>query len=116
MLRTFSAASKFTLAFLLAFALPAAAQQPPKLEPLPEPPPPPPGVDSEQPGEQGVEIQPNGNEQTEETVVNGQRVVRVTRPGGAVYYIIEDRGDGPGIRNESLDIGLRVPAWVIRQF
>jgi uncharacterized protein DUF2782 len=103
-------------ALLIAFALPLAAQQPPQLEPLPEPPPPPPGVDAEQPGEPGVQIQPDGNEQTEETVVNGQRVVRVTRPGGSVYYLIEDRGDGPGVRNESLDIGLRVPAWVIRQF
>jgi Protein of unknown function (DUF2782) len=114
MVRTLTVAASF--AFLLALALPVAAQQPPKLEPLPEPPPPPPGADSEQPGEEGVQIQPNGNEQTEETVVNGQRVVRVTRPGGNVYYIIEDRGDGPGARNESLDIGLRVPAWVIRQF
>ena len=109
MVRTFAAA------LLLAFVLPAAAQQP-KLEPLPEPPPPPPGVDTEQPGEPGVDIQPNGNEQTEETVVNGQRVVRVTRPDGNVYYIVEDRGDGPGTRNESLDRGLRVPLWVIRQF
>lgn len=103
-------------ALVLALALPAAAQQPPKLEPLPEPPPPPPGVDSEQPGDSPVVINGDENEQTEETVVNGQRVVRVTRPGGSVYYLIEDRGDGPGVRNESLDIGLRVPAWVIRQF
>jgi uncharacterized protein DUF2782 len=103
-------------ALLLAAALPVAAQQPPKLEPLPEPPPPPPGIDSEQPGDSPVVINGDENEQTEETVVNGQRVVRVTRPGGSVYYLIEDRGDGPGVRNESLDIGLRVPAWVIRQF
>lgn len=112
MLRDSAAAPLF--AFLLALALPVAAQQPPKLEPLPEPPPPPPGAD-EQPGDSPVVIK-GGEEQTEETVVNGQRVVRVTRPGGSVYYIIEDRGDGPGVRNESLDIGLRVPAWVIRQF
>ena len=103
-------------ATLLAAALPVAAQQPPKLEPVPEPPPPPPGVESEQPGEPSVEIQRGENQQIEETVVNGQRVVRVTQPGGSVYYIVEDRGDGPGVRNESLDIGLRVPAWVIRQF
>lgn len=103
-------------ALLLAAALPVAAQQPPKLEPLPEPPPPPPGVEEEQPGEPGVEIQPGPNDQVEEIVVNGQRVVRVTRPGGSVYYLVEDRGDGAGVRNGSLDIGLRVPAWVIRQF
>jgi Protein of unknown function (DUF2782) len=103
------------VAMLLGCALPVAAQQPPKLEPLPEPPPPPPGVESEQPGEPSVEIG-SGKQQAEETVVNGQRVVRVTQPDGTIYYLIEDRGDGPGLRNESLDIGLRVPAWVIRQF
>jgi hypothetical protein len=107
---------RFAIAMLLCAALPVAAQQPPGLEPLPEPPPPPPGVESEQPGEPGVQITPGENDQVEETVVNGQRVVRVTQPGGSVYYIVEDRGDGAGVRNESLDIGLRVPAWVIRQF
>lgn len=113
-------ASRVIVLLVLCAALNSAAlaqksKRPPKLEPLPEPPPPPPGVDAESPDESPVVI--NGDqEQTEETVVNGQRVVRVTRPGGAVYYIVEDRGDGPGIRNESLDIGLRVPAWVIRQF
>src|SRR5262249_48605182 len=107
---------KIAIAMLLCAALPVAAQQPPKLEPLPPPPPPPPGVEDEQPGEPSVEIRPGEGEQVEETVANGQRVVRVTRPGGAVYYIVEDRGDGPGVRNGSLDIGLRVPAWVIRQY
>ena len=107
---------KIAIALLLGAALPVAAQQPRKLEPLPPPPPPPPGAEDEQPGEPSVEIRQGEGDQVEETVVNGQRVVRVTRPGGAVYYIIEDRGDGPGVRNESLDIGLRVPAWVIRQF
>jgi Protein of unknown function (DUF2782) len=102
-------------AILLGAALPLAAQQPPTLEPLPEPPPPPPGV-GEQPGEPQVTIEPGADQRIEETVVNGQRVVRVTSPGGTVYYLIEDRGDGAGLRNESLDIGLRVPAWVIRQF
>jgi hypothetical protein len=106
---------RFAAAMLLCAALPLAAQQPPKLEPIPPPPPPPPGAD-EQPGEPSVTIEPGTNQQIEETVVNGQRVVRVTQPGGSVYYLIEDRGDGVGLRNESLDIGLRVPAWVIRQF
>jgi len=107
---------QWAAAILFGAAMPLAAQQPPKLEPLPAPPPPPPGVESEQPGEPEVTIEPGQGEQVEETVVNGQRVVRVTSPGGSVYYLIEDRGDGVGLRNESLDIGLRVPAWVIRQF
>src|SRR5256885_11032451 len=92
-------------ALLLAAALPVAAKQPLRLEPLPAPPPIPPGADGDQPGEPSVEIQRGDNQQIDETVVNGQRVVRVTQPGGAVYYVIEDRGDGPGLRNESLDIG-----------
>jgi hypothetical protein len=104
---------------LLGAALPLAAQQPPKLEPLPPPPPPPPGVnDSEQPGEQPIEIKPGENQRIEETVINGQRVARVTSPRGTVYYLIQNRGDGPnmGARNESLDPGVRVPLWVIREF
>ncbi len=106
---------RFAAVILLGAALPLWAQQPPKLEPLPEPPPPPPGAEGEQPGEAPVQIEPGGNAQTEEIVVNGQRVVRVTTPNGAVYYLIEDRGDGQGVRN-SLDPGVRVPLWVIRQF
>jgi hypothetical protein len=103
-------------AILLGAALPLAAQQRPKLEPIPEPPPlPPPGAEAG-PGGPEVRIEPGENQQIEETVVDGQRVVRVTSANGSVYYLIEDRGDGPGLRNESLDIGLRVPAWVIRQF
>jgi len=104
---------------LLGAALPLAAQQPPKLEPLPPPPPPPPGLnENEQPGEAPVEIKPGENQRIEETVINGQRVVRVTSPSGTVYYLIEGLGDGPnsGARNESLDSGVRVPLWVIKQF
>ncbi len=101
---------------LLAVSLPLAAQQPPKLEPLPELPPPPPGVSSEQPGEPAVHIQPGGGDQVEEQLIDGRRVVRVTTPAGQEYYLVEDLGDGPGLRNESLDRGVRVPLWVIRRF
>ena len=101
---------------LLAVALPLAAQQPPKLEPLPEPPPPPPGVSAEQPDEAPVRIQPGGSDQVDEQVIDGRRVVRVVTPTGQEYYLIEDLGDGAGLRNESLDSGVRVPLWVIRRF
>jgi hypothetical protein len=101
---------------LFAVSLPLAAQQPPKLEPLPEIPPPPPGVSSDQPGEPTVRIQPGGGDQVEEQLIDGRRVVRVTTPAGQEYYLIEDLGDGPGLRNESLDRGVRVPLWVIRRF
>lgn len=100
---------------LLAVSLPLAAQQPPKLEPLPEIPPPP-GVSSEQPGEPPVRIQAGGGDQIEERIIDGRRVARVTTPAGLEYYLIEDLGDGPGLRNESLDRGVRVPLWVIRRF
>ncbi|HEY6241592.1 MAG TPA: DUF2782 domain-containing protein [Burkholderiales bacterium] len=103
-------------AVLFAVVLPAWAQQPPKLEPLPEIPPPPPGAEADQPGEPSVRINPGGGDQVDERVIDGQRVVRVTTPAGQEYYLIEDLGDGPGLRNESLDLGVRVPLWVIRRF
>lgn len=100
---------------LLLTALPLAAQQPPRLEPLPEPPAPPPGAAAE-PGEPPVQIRPGGPGESEEQLIDGQRVVRVTTPSGAVYYLIEDLADGAGPRSESLERGIRVPLWVIRQF
>jgi hypothetical protein len=99
---------------LFVVSLSLAAQQPPRLEPLPEIPPPP-GA-SDRPGEPPVRIQPGGGDQVEEQMIDGRRVVRVTTPEGNEYYLIEDLGDGPGLRNESLDRGVRVPLWVIRRF
>src|SRR5947209_18910173 len=99
---------------LLLLSLPLAAQQPPKLEPLPEIPPPPPGVASEQPGEPTVRIQPGGGDQVEEQLIDGRRVVRVTTPLGQEYYLAEDLGDGPGMRHESRDRGVRMTTWGMR--
>jgi len=110
----------FLALLLLAFALPLAAQQPPKqqqppkLEPLPELPPPPPGT-ADQPGEQPVRIK-SGQDQVEEQLIDGRHVVRVTTPAGQEYWLVEDLGDGPGLKNESLDHGVRAPLWVIRRF
>ena len=101
---------------LFSIALPLAAQQPPKLEPLPEPPPPPPGASADQPGEPRVQIEPGSSEQIEEKIVDGKRVVHVTTPSGEEYYLIEDQGDGPGLRTEGVDRAVRVPLWVIRRF
>jgi Protein of unknown function (DUF2782) len=99
---------------LLALALPLAAQQAPKLEPLPEPPPPPPGA-AERPDEAPVRIE-SKQDQVEEQLVDGRHVVRVTTPSGQEYWLVEDLGDGPGVKNESLDHGVRVPLWVIKRF
>ena len=63
-----------------------------------------------------MQIEPGSSEQIEEKIIDGKRVVHVTTPSGQEYYLIEDLGDGPGLRNESLDRGVRVPLWVIRRF
>jgi hypothetical protein len=102
---------------LLAFALPLAAQQPPpppRLEPLPEVPPPPPGA-AERPEEEPVRIE-SKQDQVEEQLIDGRHVVRVTTPSGQEYWLVEDLHDGAGLKNESLDPGVRVPLWVIKRF
>jgi hypothetical protein len=102
---------------LLGIALPLAAQQPPKLEPLPEPPPPPPGVAADQALEPQVTITTRGENKVEEYRINGRLyMMKVTPPHGAPYYLIDNNGDGSMVRRDSLDSGLRVPQWVIRTF
>lgn len=99
----------------LLVALPAAAQQAPKLEPLPEPPPPPGMIDS--PTEPQVTITKRGADKVEEFRMNGRLyMLKVTPPNGPTYYLIDNRGDGSWTR-ESLDGSkLRVPQWVIGTF
>lgn len=103
-------------AMLLGAALPLSAQQPPRLEPLPELPPPPPGISADRPEEPSVRIQPGATDQIEEQVIDGKRVARVTTPSGAVYYLIEEQGDGPSLGTGGIGPRVRVPLWVIRQF
>ena len=106
------------LAFVAALAVvpPAVfAQRPPGLEPIPVPPPPPIGAEPDV-SERPVRITPGANEQIEEIVIDGKRVVRVTTPGGAVYYLRDDLGESQGGRRDSLDQGIRVPLWVIHEF
>jgi hypothetical protein len=114
-MQTRSVLRPFLASVLLALALPLAAQQqPPKLEPLPELPPPPPGA-ADQPEEPPVRIR-SGQDQVEEQLIDGRHVVRVTTPAGVEYWLVEDLADGPGLKSESLDHGVRVPLWVIRRF
>ena len=101
---------------LFSAALPLSAQQAPKLEPLPDLPPPPPGIAADQPDEPSVRIQPGPNDQVEEQVIDGRRVARVTTPSGAVYYLMEDQGDGPRLNSDGIGPRVRTPLWVIRQF
>ena len=58
----------------------------------------------------------SGQDQVEVQLIVGRHVVRVTTPAGQEYWLVEDLGDGPGLRNEGLDRGVRVPLWVIRRF
>lgn len=102
----------------LCIALPVLAQNPPpKLEPLPEPPPPPPGYEPDPALEPQVTILKRGEDKVEEFRVRGKLyMVKVTPPHGKPYYLIDSKGDGTFARQESLDTGLRVPMWVIKEF
>lgn len=109
---------RLLLAFLLAAALPAAAQNKPSgLQPLPDVPPPPPGV-SDASLEPQVTIVQKGETKEEQYRINGQLyMIKVTPPhGGTPYYLIDSRGDGTWSRQESMDSGIRVPMWVIHNF
>ncbi len=102
---------------LLGIALPLAAQQPPRLEPVPEPPPPPPGLALDPALEPQVTITTRGEDKVEEYRINGRLyAVKVTPPHGAPYYLLDDTGNGVMSRRDSVDSGLRVPQWVIRSF
>ena len=106
----------FALA-LLGIALPLAAQQPPKLEPLPEPPPPPTGLAPDPALEPEVTITRRGEDKVEEYRVNGKLyAIKVTPPHGVPYFLMDETGDGSMSRRDSLDSGLRVPQWVIHSF
>ncbi|MCC6473854.1 MAG: DUF2782 domain-containing protein [Burkholderiales bacterium] len=98
---------------LLCVCLPAWPQQPPRLDPLPEPPPPP-AVAIEAPDEPAVRITPGMNEQVEELIVNGRRVIRVTNPNGAVYYLTDDPTNAE--RAGGLERRFSVPLWLIHSF
>jgi hypothetical protein len=105
----------FLFASIAALPLAVLAQQPPRLEPIPVPPPPPPGAEADV-SEAPVRITPGANELIEEIEIDGKRVIKVTTPAGAVYYLRDDLGQSQGGRRDSLDQGIRVPLWVIQEF
>jgi hypothetical protein len=108
----------FFAALLLAAALPVAAQQgKPALQPLPEPPPPPPGYEPDPANEPQVTILKRGTDLVEEYRIRGRLyMIKVTPPHGKPYYMVDNRGDGNFVRQDSYDSGLRPPMWVIFQF
>lgn len=107
-----------SFALLLAFAATAAAQQrSADLQPLPEPPPPPAMVDA--PLEPQVTIRKQGGDKVEEFRINGRLyMVKVTPPHGTPYYLIDRKGDGSFVREETgvVEKGISVPLWVIQTF
>lgn len=57
-------------------------------------------------------------EQTVEEFRSGGRLymIKVTPKIGAPYYLVDDRGDGKFVRQDSLDSGFRPPRWIIHKF
>jgi hypothetical protein len=108
---------------LIALALPAAAQsgarpRPPGSVPLEEPPPPPPMAEADPALEPQVTLRTEGDNQVQEYRVRGKLyMVRVTPKGGRAYVMLDHKGDGTFMRQDnSLDSGVRVPQWVLREF
>lgn len=104
------------LAFFV-LALPVAAQQPPKLEPVPEPPPPPPGMQDEV-EEPQVTILQRGEDRVEEYRLHGKLyMVKVTPAHGVPYYLVDPAGDGNFVRQEGgPGHQMAVPMWVIKSW
>lgn len=64
-----------------------------------------------------VTIYKRGKDTVEEYRMNGKLyMMKITPEKGKPYYLIDNRGDGRWSRTESLDSGLRVPQWVIKEF
>src|SRR5215831_13164189 len=86
----------------------------PKMEPLPEPPPPPPIPGPDEPS---VRIPVQSSDKVEE-IRDGGRVIalKVTPVGGRPYYLYDTTGNGNWMRRDSLDDGVRVPMWPIKQW
>jgi hypothetical protein len=117
-MRMFSRFCRLAVFLLSAMCTAAALAQPqprpPVLEPLPEPPPPPPIPGPDEPS---VRIPVQESDKVEE-IRDGGRVVmlKVTPAGGKPYYLLDTTGNGNWMRRDSLDDGLRVPQWPIKQW
>jgi hypothetical protein len=59
--------------------------------------------------------------QTDQTVeeyrVGGKLyMIKIIPKIGKPYYLVDDRGDGKFVRQDTLDNGFRVPRWIIHRF
>lgn len=113
----------FLAATLLAFALPALAQsgarpRPPGTVPLDEPPPPPPMVQADPALEPQVTIRTEGEQTIQEFRIRGKLYMqRVTPKHGRPYILVDHRGDGTFTKlDNTIDAGVRVPQWVVKEF
>jgi hypothetical protein len=108
--------------FVAALAFGALAQ-PPAAKPVPKPAPsaapaaerlPEPGERVEEPQ---VRIPVQEGDQVEE-IREGGRVVmlKVTPKNGPTYYLVDTTGNGNWMRRDSLDDGVRVPMWPVKEF
>ena len=106
-----------TLAALALVALPALAQTP-KLEPLPAVPPPPPEMAPFDAAlEPQVTIKRRDKEKVEEFRIAGKLyMIRVTPEHGVPYTLVDELGDGRMIRRDGLEMGVRPPMWVVKEF
>ncbi|MFZ5523437.1 MAG: DUF2782 domain-containing protein [Pseudomonadota bacterium] len=108
----------FLLLGVISLAAFAAEPVPENLEPLPPPPVFDAGPDTGSPeDEPQVTITKPREAMVEEYRVGGKLyMIKVTPKVGPPYYLIDDRGDGKFVRQESLDSGFRPPRWVIKRF
>jgi hypothetical protein len=116
-------------AIAIALALPAAAQsterpRPPGTKPLEEAPPPPAMVEPDASSAADKALKPvmttrteGENEITEYRVAGKLYMMRVKPKNGPEYILMDHKGDGTFTKQDhTLDSGLRVPQWVIKEF
>jgi len=101
-----------------AYGQSTARPRPPGTIALDDVPPPPPMVESgvalEPPP---VTIQPEASRTVEERRIPGQmNVERVTPKHGHPYVVIDHRPDGQFAKQDNLDVGFRVPQWILLEF
>jgi hypothetical protein len=103
-----------------AFAQSAAPPPPPppaRFEPAPTVPPPLPPDAGDPDLEPQVTIIRRDEDVIEEVRIRGElRFIRVTPKHGRSYFLIPDGSGNTFIKRDSLDIGLKVPMWVLFSF
>lgn len=110
-------------AVLAALLLEAAAQstarpRPPGTVPLDEPPPPPPITQTDPALEPQVTVRTEGELTIQEYRIRGKLYMqRVTPRHGRPYILMDYKGDGTFTKQDNtLDTGVRVPQWVLKEF